>query len=318
MKILHVVSSLPTRERPFDKPFVQSQIESLKRNGVNIDIVNIKGNESAFNYFLGIFKVRRQVSHIKYDAVHAHYSFCGWCAVFQRRSPVILSLMGSDLHGSVNERGGQTLEGLLTMLTTRILIKIVKAVIVKSERMKKEIGNVRVHVVPNGVDFRTFKPAFHTTPKKNSARIARRVLFLGNPKDPGKNFMLAKKAFEIVKEESDKVKLLVPFGICHEDVARYMNTCDVLLLTSIREGSPNVIKEAMACNLPIVSTDVGDVREIIGDTEGCYIASFSPQDVAAKIKLALNYGKRTRGRQRIGHLNIDNVARTIIPIYEEL
>jgi teichuronic acid biosynthesis glycosyltransferase TuaC len=318
MRILHVVSSLPTRERPFDKPFVQSQIESLKRNGVEVDVINIRGNERALNYFLGIFKVRRQVSRIKYAAVHAHYSFCGWCSIFQRRSPVVLSLMGSDLYGSINGRGRQTLEGFLSMFTTRVLIRIVNTVIVKSKRMKKEIENVRVHVVPNGIDFRMFKPIFYGMSAKKSTNAARRMLFLGNPEDPRKNFPLANAAFEIVKAEMKMAELLVPFGVCQEDVVRYMNTCDVLLLTSIHEGSPNVIKEAMACNLPIVATDVGDVREVIGDTEGCYIASFSPQDVAAKIRLALQYGKRTRGRQKIGHLDIDNVARTIISIYTEI
>lgn len=318
MRVLHVVSSLPTRERPFDKPFVQSQIESLKRNAVDIDVVNIRGNERAFNYFLGIFKVLRQVSRTKYDAVHAHYSYCGWCSVFQRRVPVILSLMGSDLYGSINARGQQTLEGLLTIFTTRILIRLVKAVIVKSDRMRKEIESVRVHVVPNGVDFRIFKPVAHRISTKKSANVTPTILFLGNPEDPGKNFALAKKAFEIVKTESRKAKLVVPFGVSQEEVVRYMNMCDVLLLTSIREGSPNVIKEAMACNLPIVATDVGDVREVIGDTEGCYIASFSAHDLAAKIRLALEYGKRTNGRQRIRHLDINNIARTIISIYREI
>ena len=98
----------------------------------------------------------------------------------------------------------------------------------------------------------------------------------------------------------------------------YLNAADALVLTSLWEGSPNVIKEAMACNLPIVSTDVGDVKEVIGDTEGCYITSYEPSDVAGKIKLALDFGKRTNGREKIKHLEINTIAKRIIDVYNEV
>ena len=79
-----------------------------------------------------------------------------------------------------------------------------------------------------------------------------------------------------------------------------------MILTSFSEGSPQIIKESMACNCPIVSTDVGDVRDVIGETEGCYICSYDPKDVADKIKLALTYSEekgRTNGRKRIIELD---------------
>jgi teichuronic acid biosynthesis glycosyltransferase TuaC len=71
-----------------------------------------------------------------------------------------------------------------------------------------------------------------------------------------------------------------------------LNAADLLLLTSLTEGSPQVIKEAMACNCPIVATDVGDIREIIGYTDGCYITTFKPSDVAVKIQAAFLLGKK--------------------------
>ena len=90
------------------------------------------------------------------------------------------------------------------------------------------------------------------------------------------------------------------------------------MLTSLWEGSPNVIKEAMACNIPIVSTDVGDVREVIGNTEGCYITSFEPEYIAEKIELALQFGKRTDGRENIKHLESSLIARKIIDLYKKI
>lgn len=99
-----------------------------------------------------------------------------------------------------------------------------------------------------------------------------------------------------------------------------MNAADVLLLTSRYEGSPNVIKEAMACNCPIVATDVGDIRWIIGDTEGCYLTSFDPGDVASKLQLALKFGRRTRGRERLIELGLDSVsvAKRIVQLYQDV
>jgi glycosyltransferase involved in cell wall biosynthesis len=103
-------------------------------------------------------------------------------------------------------------------------------------------------------------------------------------------------------------------------VSTYMNACDVLVLVSKAEGSPNVIKEAMACNLPIVSTDVGDVTEIIDSTEGCYICDGNPEAVAAQLMNALRLNQRTNGRKRILSLSLDSreIAKRIIGIYEDI
>jgi len=115
-------------------------------------------------------------------------------------------------------------------------------------------------------------------------------------------------------------ELLELKGYNRNQVSLLMNACDVILITSFSEGSPQVIKEAMACNLPIVSTDVGDVKEVIGNTEGCYITSFDPKDVAEKIKMALDFDKRTNGRERIKKLGLDSesIAMEIIKLYKNV
>ena len=130
-----------------------------------------------------------------------------------------------------------------------------------------------------------------------------------------KNYPLARKSVELVDgltfvELSENYK--------RHEVILLLNACDLLLMTSTKEGSPQVIKEAMACNCPIVSTDVGDVKEVIGKTEGCYISSFQPEDVAKKIKLALGFGKKTKGRDRIKHLDNNIIAEQIISVYNKV
>jgi glycosyltransferase involved in cell wall biosynthesis len=94
----------------------------------------------------------------------------------------------------------------------------------------------------------------------------------------------------------------------NSEIPYYLNAADLLLVTSYREGSVNVVKEAMACNCPIVSTDVGDVRWVMSGTEGCYISAQDHESVAGNIKKALAFGKRTNGRDRILELGLDSVS----------
>nr|MBP9044541.1 glycosyltransferase family 4 protein [Spirochaetota bacterium] len=144
------------------------------------------------------------------------------------------------------------------------------------------------------------------------------ILFMSNPDRPEKNYNLAKQAYNLLNENN--IVLHVIYNISNDKIPHYYYSADLLLLTSLWEGSPNVIKEAMACNLPIVSTDVGDVKEVIGSTEGCYICSYDPKDVAEKIKMALDFGKRTNGRERIIKLGLDadNIAKKIINVYDKV
>ena len=100
----------------------------------------------------------------------------------------------------------------------------------------------------------------------------------------------------------------------------YLNASDLLLSTSLWEGSPNVIKEAMACNCPIVTTNVGDVKWLLDGVEGCLITTNDPKDVADKIKKALNFKGRTKGRDKLISLGLDSehIAKKIIKVYEEV
>jgi glycosyltransferase involved in cell wall biosynthesis len=143
------------------------------------------------------------------------------------------------------------------------------------------------------------------------------VLFCGMDR-PEKRLDLARAAVARLADQDPPVQLVIASGKAHEEIPHYMNACDVLVLTSDYEGSPMVIKEAMACNLPIVSVDVGDVRQVIGETKGCYLAERSVDDIAAKLRLALAYGQRTDGRSRIAHLDNRLIAQRLIGLYEDV
>jgi teichuronic acid biosynthesis glycosyltransferase TuaC len=319
MRVLHVVSSLPTAERPYDKPFVLAQIESLIREGIYADTIVLNTPENKINYLTGIFRIINALRKKNYDLVHAHYSYCGWISLLQCSRPVLVSLMGDDLLGTPNGRGGLTALGFLNIATTRVLVKLVDGVIVKSSSMRKHVKVDNVYIVPNGIDFTKFEPSHKLfSENRHSTMKERTVLFVGNPNDVNKNIELAVCAIEIVKRRTYNLQFRNIFGVSQDEVAKSMRSADVLLFTSLQEGSPNVIKEAMACNLPIVSTDVGDVKDVIGETKGCFITSFAPDDVAEKLEMALRYGKRTNGRDHIRHLDMRITARRIIKVYDQV
>jgi len=100
-------------------------------------------------------------------------------------------------------------------------------------------------------------------------------------------------------------------------VVQYINASNVLILPSITEGSPNIVKEAMACNVPVVATDVGDVCEVIGRTKGCKVCPSDPDALADALADALLFPEQTTGRTDIAHLENSIVAKQVIAVYDE-
>lgn len=292
-------------------PITQNQGQSLIDAGCQVEYFNIVGY-GIFGYLKNILDLRRAVKKINPDIIHAHYGYSGMLAsVSFTGKPVVASLMGSDVNNA----------NYLFLLIIRIFIRFIWSVtIVKTRILQKRLMCNNVEVIPNGVDLDRFKPVNMSNARSilNWSAENYNLLFPADPSRPEKNFNLCYKAVEKLRPSVTGMDLHCLVGVNPEKVFLYYNAADILILTSINEGSPNVIKEAMACNCPIVSTDVGDVREIISETEGCFITSFDPDDVCEKIKLALEFGKRTIGRDKIKHLSSELVAERLIGIYEEV
>jgi len=288
-------------------PVVQAQADSLN-DLVKLAIFSIRG-KGWKSYITSIFKLRKYLKLNDVDLIHAHYSYVGMVASLASRKPLIVSLMGSDIE---DYRVGRILIHIFNWLFW-------KTVIVKSQRSKNKIRLKNAFVIPNGIRLDLFKPI---PPKEARNKVAfdpkrKYVLFLADPERPEKNYLLAKAACELVNQHYD-LELLVLHNTPHKEIPYYLSAVDVLLLSSIFEGSPNAIKEAMACNCPIVSTDVGDVKELIGDTEGCYMTTFEPEDVAEKLLLVLQFGERTNGRDKIQHLDDKNIANKLFALYKSV
>lgn len=296
--------------------FVQSQYDSLQSAGLDMILFPVVGH-GAIAHLRAVKQLRALIRKEQPDVVHAHYSVCGHVAamarvLLQRKPKLVVSILGSFPTHSRKWR-----------LVRFCIRHIWDKTIVKSQRTARQLGE-EVSIIPNGVNLDMFCPQDHLDARAcvGFETDKRYVIWCSHPDRLEKNYALAQTAVEILKKKQDHVELLPIYNKTPQEVVRYMNAADCLLLTSVQEGSPNVIKEAMACNCPIVSTDVGDVRERLTDLDGGYILPEkdmqSPDALANLIGEAICYGKRTEGYNRIinDELTIQQIAKRIMTCYE--
>jgi teichuronic acid biosynthesis glycosyltransferase TuaC len=321
LRVLMVTGMYPTTRRPHFGTFVASQIESLRAAGLDIELVFPARGPALWRYPRGAAEVFFRTLLRRYDVVHAHYGLWGWAARAQWRAPVVMSFCGSDVLGGAREDGSITRLSWLVVLAGRLLARAVDAVVVKSQEMADRLPGVACEVIPNGVDFGRFAPRDKGAARASLGLAASRryALFAANPNQPRKQYRLAARAVQLANTRvPEGLELLVVHDQSIDRVAEYMNAADVLLLTSLWEGSPNVVKEAMACELPVVSVPAGDVPEMIRHTEGCFLASRSADDLADKLVRAVSPPRRTTGRDDVAHLELGRVAERIVAVYDRV
>ncbi|WP_071887829.1 glycosyltransferase [Rufibacter sp. DG15C] len=319
MKVLFVCSG---NSKNFEVvPFIKEQGDSLVRRGIEVDYYPIVG-KGLPGYLKAGLQLRKHLQNKKYDLIHAHFTLSGWSAVLgARNTPVVLSLMGSDAYGEYIGVNKVKFSSRYFTLLTYLIQPLTTILISKSSNIEKYVYlKDKSYIVPNGINKEKFKPSAEDyRAELGLPQDKKLVLFLGNKTNVRKNYPLAKQAVDSL--DRPDVELINPFPVTHDQIPKYLNAVDVLVVPSLMEGSPNVIKEAMACNCPIVSTDMGDAKWVLGDTSGCYTSSFDPQDFAEKLKKSLNFAEnhgRTNGSQRIKDLGLDadTVANRIVDIYK--
>lgn len=324
MKILYIVAVLPTKARPWVQPFVKTQIDSVRNLGISVDVLNLTKSfgEGRQKYLKGIFNLRKLLQNGGFDLIHAHYSYCGIVGMFQRRLPLVVSLMGSDVGSVKVESENISVRNRIESFSGKIVARFSDHVIVKSQEMAELIPFCKnIHVIPNGVDFYQFKPMDNELAKSKFDLPRNKViiLFACDPENTRKNITLAKEAFDILDSiNPGKYYFWNAWEISHTMMPFVLNAADVLVFTSLFEGSPNLIKESMACNLPIVSVSVGDVPDVIKGTKNCFLVDYSPIKIAESIQEAISSGSRSNGREMIEHFKIESVAKRIEAVYREV
>jgi teichuronic acid biosynthesis glycosyltransferase TuaC len=321
VKILFVSSG---KETICGSNLVSSQAKSLIALNIRVESYYVRGN-GIVGYLKNVFPLKRLLRDNQYNIIHAHYGLSGWVALLakKKKAKLIISFMGNDLLGDHARKGKSTFKGNFLVRLNQHFAKYADYIIIKSSEMSDKVLLNNKSIIPNGVNLDNFFSLERNLALKKVGWDPqfRHVLFMSNPERPEKNFALATTAIRNLEIEG--VQLHNLNQIPHEDMVYYYNASDICLLTSFHEGSPNVIKEAMSCDIPIVSTNVGDVKEVFGNTQGCYICSFNPTDVREKLEMALEFAHtigRTNGRNRIIELCLDteSIAKKLVEVYKRV
>lgn len=321
LKVLFITNMWPDEVRPWHGPYVKRLADSLEAEGVSLSVAPIRGYAGRGAYPAMAGRVLALNRRCPYDVVHAHYGHSGLVARLQLRAPLVVTYWGSDLLGKATPDGDLTRKSRIEAAAFRQLARVAAATITQSAQMQSRLPSrtrARDHVLPAGIELDRFRPI----PRAEARRALgwpldeRVVLFAGNPELAVKNYPLAEAAHRHLPERLGEVKLRVAWGNPPDMVPLFMNAADVLLLPSRSEGSPNVVKEAMAAELPIVATPVGDVRELLAGVPGCTVAPPDPAALAAGLAAALEHGRVPEARVAVAPLDSAAVARRTIEIYE--
>jgi len=300
MKVLYLVTK--------PRPFFTNQIRMLEEKGVETTVLEVPGRESqrdsrSVTDYLRFYPTVLRESIQEFDLVHANYGLTGPFALAQPRRPVVLSLWGTDLLGKY---------GAVSRWCARFSDAVILPSSVMSQRLKPEHT-----VIPFGVDSAVFRPMDRTTARNQIgwSETANIVLFPYAKNREVKNFP---KAQRVVESADIDIELKQMSDVRHEKMPLYMNASDVLLLTSGRESGPMVVKEAVLCNLPVVSTDVGFVGEVLSDVSNSYVCD-SESEMADRLDEILKKGARSEGRERlIDEIGLERMGERLFRVYERV
>jgi teichuronic acid biosynthesis glycosyltransferase TuaC len=317
------------KEMLFDKHDIinaDTQMQSLIEKGIDIKYGHFSNRKSLKALWSGGWRLRKLCKTEGIDILHVFWgTTTSLMAVLFSPVPVVISFSGSDLLGEKNSVGKLTFSGNISRKLSILSGYFSKAIITKSEIMKSGLPKVlrkKTHVIPNGVDLIGFSAIDKTEARKilkwhHNDPV---VLFFSSNDAPVKNRKLAKAVFDKIQVSLPSARFFeISGGIDHVDLKFYYNASDLMLLTSFHEGSNNSLKEAMACNLPIVSVPCGDSPERLRDVVNCYVSNnYDVQELADGSIKILASGKRSNGRENTDKLSLSYVANQIIVIYQKI
>jgi len=327
MRVLAVTNFYPTPKYPTIGTFVEQQVLGLRGIGLDVDVMLVnRGERGMRSYFTMAAELRSRIEQFQPDVVHAMYGgvLAERLTYIVKDRPTVVSFCGSDLLGEYLSGSIRRICSEYGILASHIAARRAVGIVVKSRNLEEAlpvtVDRSKVRIIPNGVDLERFRPLDQVDCRNKLGwnQNLFHVLFPTTAGDPRKRLYLAQAAVHEANRSGLSAELHQLRGVPHEEVPIWLNASDVVLLTSLHEGSPNVIKEALACDLPVVSVDVGDVRERIDGIEGCHIALPDPGDLGIKLGLVAARKGRIAGRERMQSLSLKQTALQLESFYYEV
>jgi glycosyltransferase involved in cell wall biosynthesis len=297
----------PTEADPSFGVFVDEQVTSLRERGVDVSVEVIEGTASRLNYLTAVGRLRRRIRTEAFDLVHSHYCLTAaatWLARAGLHRPPLV----------VTHHGVEVFTGWQAHLARWTTARADRTLVI-SRAMAAHLGLDADAVLPCGVNLRMFKPAQIQTARERIGKPldSTIVAWVGADR-PEKRLSLARAAVADLAKRLPEVELLVVSESRHDQVPHFLQAANVLLITSASEGGPLVAKEALACDLPVVSTDVGDVRDLVGDVAGCAVTDGTVPALAAALATAIAHGA-VNGRSRVAEYSLERVAERLETVY---
>lgn len=311
MKILLVHSGNAVGGDSSKYTFVLEQGRALAELGCEVEYYAVVG-KGMRGYLRNVKPLREKIREWKPDIIHAHYGLCGMVAVLAARKdvPVVITC-----------HNGETLSRSANIISS-IAVRQADYTICVAQHIYDKLYFKPKHyaIQPCGIDLKDLPLVEKPVAMKEMGLVADKIniLFGGSFSNARKNAPLANAAIALLKRND--INLIEMRGYNRSQVNKLLCGCDMLLLPTKSEGSPQVLKEAMACNCPIVATGVADIPYLLHGVTNSYVTSFDPADVAEKIQRVIDCSERTNGRQRIEELKLDNpqVAARLLQIYQQL
>ena len=289
-----------------DYTFVREQGDALSAKGINVSYFAVKG-KGVKGYLSALPSLKEAVREHGIDLVHAHYGLCGALATLQKKVPVVITFH----NGETLTWKGRILSSLAAW---RSAYNIFVAQHIKDKLFKTPS---EYSIIPCGIDMEQLPLVDRQDAIRELGLPEDRpnILFGGSFSNSRKNYPLAKEA---VGRLPFPVNLIEMKGFDKRGVNLLLCGCDLLLLPTLSEGSPQVVKEAMACNCPVVATRVADIPELLSGVSNSYVTGFDAEEIAGSIGRILGSGDRSDGRKKIIAMKLDNpdVADRLIEIYK--
>jgi teichuronic acid biosynthesis glycosyltransferase TuaC len=306
MRVLVLTNMWPTLAEPAAGCFVKEQVDDLRARGLDVDVLAFDGRRNELNYALAALRVRTKSCKRLYDLIHAHFGLTGAVALVQRRLPVVTTFHGSD-----------TGYHRWQLPISRYVARRSCSIVVNKDAATR-LRCPAAHVVPIGVDLGEFRPIERAEARARLgwSENGLHILFPGSPQKAVKR----KDLFDAViqrLQQTDEVTPVALEGFSREQVPLVMNAADVVLMTSDSEGSPVSVKEALACLTPVVSVDVGDVRETLAGLDGCMVTSRDVDSLTAATRVALAAQRDESWRKRAERFDRRLIASLVEAIYVE-